>query len=429
MAMVLDRYKSGLLIAIVFLIALGLWVSRGAKPLFVVLATLASVVLLILFVKLIKGVDNKFIFNLAIAALIIRIVVVFALHYTNLSHEADALFYHAQAVRISANWIRLMPFEQAMSSAYGYIYFLSFLYSGFVPVSLIAKLINCFVGVACGLYVYKIAYLVWEDKKVANIAAVLALFLPGILAWSTANLKEAWVNLMVLIVIFDLLRIRKAGVRTGVIIQIVACTAILWTMRFYLALIMLPLIVFTIGVGKRKSIIYLSIVFILVAYGAIFMLAGRKVQGVTIGYQEIGMRQGALAQLGGSATGEEGHIENFSSALAFLPKGMLYALFAPFPWDKPASALYALAMPEMFFMYLLWILIFMGIVKSIRERKKGIEVIMFFAITTLLLNSMLMGNIGTSYRARMPIVLLMLVFAAGVFEERKDKPVDRQSGY
>ncbi len=426
MAIVIDTHKISLLIALALLVAMGLWVSTGAKAFFLSMAAFVLVVLLILFGKLMGGIDNKFIFNMAIAALVVRIVIAIVLHYTNLVGEADAMLYHSQAAQISSDLIKWTPFKPAILSAYGYVYFLSLLYAGFAPASLIPKLINCFVGVACGLYIYKIAYLVWEDKKVANIAGALALFLPGILIWSTVNLKEAWVNLLVVLIIFSLLSIRKAGLSSSKIVEIAICTSLLWTVRFYLALIMLPLTVFAIGVGKRKSIIYLSIVFILVLYGSIFLFAGMRVKGVTVSYEEIGMRQSAMAHVGGSATGEESHIENLSSALAFLPKGMLLSLFAPFPWNRPTSTFYALALPEMAFMYFLWIFIIIGIVKSIKKRKKGIEVIMFFVITLLILDAVTVGNIGTEYRSRMPIVLLLLVFAAGGLKRGMDRRANQE---
>src|SRR4030042_4261108 len=104
--MVINKHRMGLLTAIVLLIALGLWVSTGPKAFFSLMATLTLVVLPILFVQLIRGNDNKFIFNMAIAALILRIVIALVLHYANLVHDSDAITYQAQAAQISSDWIR-----------------------------------------------------------------------------------------------------------------------------------------------------------------------------------------------------------------------------------------------------------------------------------------------------------------------------------
>jgi len=86
--------------------------------------------------------------------------------------------------------------------------------------------------------------------------------------------------------------------------------------------------------------------------------------------------------------------------------------------------------------YLLWIFIIIGMYRALKRRRKGIDILFLYVISSTLIYALLAGNIGTFYRARAPIMLILFVFAAGGLirakvedaeEERCDDSVNEAS--
>lgn len=372
--------------------------------------------LLVLMVRVVRGIGDRTFFYFVLAALVVRIVMAIVLHNASLVKEADSIVYHAEAIRLSSALLGAGPLyaTTVAGQAYGYVYFSSFLYAGLGANSLIPIFINCFVGVSCGAFVYKIAAALWKDRKVALIASFLALFMPGILVWSTLNLKDAWVSLFVLIAVWRLVLVRERGFETADLLILALCIGALATIRFYLALIIAPLLFYAVGAGRRRSVVYLGILLLIVMLIFGYALMGRQIMGVRIGLEELSNRLSGLATgEGGSSTGQYRDISSPLGAVKYLPQGLVVLLFSPFPWKPPVSTLYVLAYPEMIFTYLLWPFIIIGVVRAIRRRLAGIDVVIIYITSVMLLYALLAGNIGTSYRARAPIMLLLFVFAAG----------------
>lgn len=406
------RNKKILLIAVIASVGLGILLAVTSKTAFSFGAALLLVALFISFVKLLRETKNNTLIKLAVFSLFLRVVVALISNHINLIQEADALSYQKNAVFIANSWLNGYYRVPAMSSAYGYIYFVSFLYAGIVSEKMIPIIINCFVGVAAGIYIYRIAIHVWKDERIATYAAFFALFMPGILIWSTGNLKDTWANLLLIISIYYLLKIREEGPGANRVVGVLLCIALLWTIRFYLSILLIPMLVFALGAAKRRSFIYISILFMVVLTISIVSFAGTEVRGVTIGLETLDTSRRELAAAGGSETGEIRRVTSIGEAVAFFPIGLAYFFFAPFPWSAPTSTLYLLTLPEMVIIYIMWVFIVIGLVRAIKRKSSGAEIILIFVTAATVLYSLGAGNIGTLYRMRTPIMLLLFVFAA-----------------
>jgi len=411
----------GILCAIV-----GISLGSSKRAVFTIGSLALLLFLFFLFVGLVRGVEDRTFFYLILAALVIRIALAVVLHNSSIVKEADALTYNAEASRLSLALLGTGPlFRTYATHAYGYVYFSSFIYAGFAANSLVLEFINCFVGVACGAYVYKIAMKIWEDRRAALVAASLALFMPGILVWSTLNLKDNWVNLLILIAIWRLILIRERGAKSTDLVVVAICIGALWTVRFYFSLLMAPLLLYAIGAGRRKSLVYLGILLLIVVLVFNYAFIGREIMGVKIGLEDISNRLSGLTSGGGSSTGGYYDVSTPSGAIAFLPRGLVLLFFSPFPWNAPTSTLYALTFPEMVFIYLLWPFIIVGIVRALKRKLVAIDIVFLFATSTSILYALMAGNIGTFYRARTPVMLLLFIFAAGGLlkvHQEKDQP-------
>ncbi|MBN2167807.1 MAG: hypothetical protein JW738_01065, partial [Actinobacteria bacterium] len=196
------------------------------------------------------------------------------------------------------------------------------------------------------------------------------------------------------------------------LLLVAICIGFLWTIRFYMVLILAPIFLYSVGAGRRKSFVYLAIILLLVILVFNFAFMGKEIMGVKIGLQEASERLTGLATGSGSSTGVYRDISTPSGAIAFFPVGMTYLLFSPFPWNMPSSTLAALSYPEIILVYLLWPFIIFGIVLAFKKRPDGVDVVFMYLAITTVLYSLIAGNIGTFYRARTPIMLLLFVFAA-----------------
>lgn len=95
---------------------------------------------------------------------------------------------------------------------------------------------------------------------------------------------------------------------------------------------------------------------------------------------------------------------------AYLPIGLTYALFAPFPWDV-RRALDVLVVPEM----ILWYICLAAAVITItntRDRWRAVAPSVLFTAGILLVLALAEGNVGSLFRHRSMIVPAVLVFAA-----------------
>ena len=97
--------------------------------------------------------------------------------------------------------------------------------------------------------------------------------------------------------------------------------------------------------------------------------------------------------------------------MTFLPRGLVYFWFSPFPWQM-RSALQLLSLPEMLMIYALTPAIIRGVAFTIRHRLR--EAMQPFLLTGFLTLAYALGsgNVGTLYRHRAQSIVFYLMFGA-----------------
>lgn len=111
-----------------------------------------------------------------------------------------------------------------------------------------------------------------------------------------------------------------------------------------------------------------------------------------------------------SATLREPEALVVSRTFSYLPRGVVYALFAPFPWDA-RRALDLGIEPEL----LLWYVILAGALATAwneRRRWREIAPLVMYVAGFLLVFSMAEGNVGTLYRHRGMVIPFAIVLAS-----------------
>ncbi|MBI4349622.1 MAG: glycosyltransferase family 39 protein [Elusimicrobia bacterium] len=96
--------------------------------------------------------------------------------------------------------------------------------------------------------------------------------------------------------------------------------------------------------------------------------------------------------------------------IGYLPKGLAFALFAPFPWAIDRT-LDLLTVPEMLAWYLLLPAAGWSVFRH-RERWRTLAPISLFVVGTLLVFALAQGNVGTLFRHRGMLVPFVVVLAS-----------------
>ena len=315
-------------------------------------------------------------------------------------------------------------FYESINRGHNFIVYTVFYYFfGFAQLS--AKFINCLIGVLSAILVYFITKDVF-NKTAAKIAAILAMFFPSIFLWSLTNLKESPMMFLLCLTIFASIRFNKyrrlyyiflafmgiyltQAIRPDYIMPFLAAAFL--SLAFYIKKEMLA------------GIIIIMIIAVLLAnlFGCqILNIVNDAIIG-TLG-KFIDLQRGYV--LTGGSTYKiyderfyQGHSVNINPLAFFeyLPKGLIYFLFTPFPWGIHTK-LQLIACPQIILWYILALFAFLGIL-SIKKDKRASALIallyIFFITSALALSS---GNIGTALRHRDIVLPLFFVFSAGGLE-------------
>jgi hypothetical protein len=127
------------------------------------------------------------------------------------------------------------------------------------------------------------------------------------------------------------------------------------------------------------------------------------------------------AMWGSSGFGQEHNVSTPGGALLALPVGLVYLLFAPFPWAI-SGLRQALAMPETLVWYALMPAFVRGLAYGVRHRLREILPILVFATTLTAAYAIMQGNVGTAYRQRTQISMFFFVFmGVGLAQRRRER--------
>jgi hypothetical protein len=118
-----------------------------------------------------------------------------------------------------------------------------------------------------------------------------------------------------------------------------------------------------------------------------------------------------MARRGESGYGEDADVSTVDGAISNVPLGMLYLLFAPFPWQL-TSLRQAITLPEMIIWWASFPMMILGLWFSMRYRLRVIAPILIFTTLLSLAYSVFQGNVGTAYRQRSQLLVFYFIFVA-----------------
>jgi hypothetical protein len=371
--------------------------------------------------------DQGFLRRLIWYGFLLRLAISLLLHFTGYSRRfaPDEETYVQDGWVFALYWsgdILLPPWRMTLDQPLGYFYLNGLCFYLFGQTEVPIKVLNAFMGAFSGRYLYLLARELYGEA-VGRRAARLFVFFPSLVLWSTVNIRDVWVIFLILFVSWKSVQILRGYSAAGVV-QLVGGIFALTFFRDYLFFVVAapPVIALVIGRSRHfvRNFVLASVagfaLILLVRHGAVSEQASRHMSLEAISEVRRDMA------IGGSSFHEQVDISTPGRALTFLPIGVAYFLFSPFPWEI-TSVLKAFSAPEMILIYWFTLPAIRGIRYSVREKfRDSFQVLLLTGLLTVSY-ALGEGNVGTLYRHRAQVLGFYLMFAAlGVELRRKPVP-------
>ena len=377
-------------------------------------------------ILLARGTDRTFLLRMFIAALTIRLVVgsvIFSAHLQEF-FGGDALTYDIFGYALNLGWhgdtyslLAYESFTRSGAGAWGMLYLVAIVYELVGRNMLAVQFINAAMGAATPAVIYLCAQHLFNNKRVSRLAALLTAFYPSLVLWSSQGLKDALTVLALAVGMVATLRMMDRVKLTHILI-LTSALVVLLSVRFYIFYMMIVAVVgaFVIGLkaSNTQAIVqrFVAIILIGLALTWFGVLRSAGSQFERFGnVQAIQTSRADLAKSAESGFGKDIDVRTTEGALTVIPIGMIYLLFAPFPWQLE-SLRQTLTLPEMIVWWLSFPLLILGLWYAIRHRLREVSPILLFTTMLTLAYSLFQGNVGTAYRQRSQLLVFYFIFVA-----------------
>jgi dolichyl-phosphate-mannose-protein mannosyltransferase len=320
-------------------------------------------------------------------------------------------------------------FMSGQASAWGMVNMVAVVYAVIGRNTLAIQFVNSVIGAATAVLIFSCAQHVFQNTRVAKIAAIYVAFFPSLVLWSAQGLKDAPIVFFLVLAIHASLRLNDKLSLKYALILVVALFSILG-LRFYVFYMLAAAIAggFVLGLQKltptnfARQFIVIILVGVSLTYLGVTRLATEQFNRFG-SFEAVNRSRTDLARAG-SGFGQEVDVSTTQGAISTIPMGLVYLLFAPFPWQL-ASLRQSITFPEMIIWWSSFPLLVLGIWYSMKYRLRQIAPILIFTTMLSIAYSVFQGNVGTAYRQRAQLLVFYFIFVAVGFVLLKEKRENR----
>lgn len=382
--------------------------------------------------------DKLFLIRLFVIGVLVRVILATVINVGHMEEffGGDANTYDVFGASLNASWHGDMwhrgayeGFVQGGAGAWGMLYLVASVYEIIGRNMLAIQLINASIGAATAAVIYYVAQQLFENRRVSRISAVMSCFYPSLILWSSQALKDALIVFSLALAILMTLRLmNRVRARDGVVLA--ACLLAILSLRFYIFYMMVVAVVgaFIIGARSMNAQSFLRRFVTITAIGVTFTMFG-IVRFAGSQFQRFGNLQTVqlsrldAAQSASSGFGKDIDVRTTEGALTVIPIGLVYLLFAPFPWQL-ASLRQSIALPEMVVWWLSFPFLVLGFWYAMKHRLRQVSPILLFTSMLTLAYSLFQGNVGTAYRQRSQLLVFYFIFVSVGFILTREKAED-----
>lgn len=379
--------------------------------------------------------------RLFVAGLLIRILVGSVIYILNMQEffGGDANQYDLYGYALLKSWQGDQYYRSLVNSfiggsggsGWGMVYLVAFVYQLIGRNMLAIQFINAVLGAATAPVIYLCALHTFENAKVARISALFTCFYPSLVLWSSQGLKDGPI---VFLLSLSILATLKLGEKISVkYLTVLICSLFaLFSLRFYVFYMMVAAVGGAFVIGMRpvtaQSFVRQFVVIICIGLAATYVGTSRFGSRQIENYGNLEAVQSShldAAQTGKSGFAKDVDVSTTSGALSAIPMGMLFLLFAPFPWQL-ASLRQSITLPEMIVWWASFPMLVLGLWFTIKYRLRQVSPILIFTSMLTLSYSLFQGNVGTAYRQRSQVLIFYFIFVSVGYTLIKEKNEDKK---
>lgn len=343
---------------------------------------------------------------------------------TRLFHE-DADGYEWLGMAVARGWHGTGPlmhqFEE-FNQNIGYKYVAGTIYYLFGQFQALLSYSNCVIGTLTVYLVYRLARQFFHPL-VARRAALWTALIPSMILWSSVAMKDVTMSLLILIALTSCVSLKRKfsiWALLGIGLSLAAVQPIRFYMVYFLGLSIVLSLFLERGLrlvsGVYKQVALLGTLAVLLA---VVGLSDKTSEGtVALSLQRVATFRHGMAVTANSGFLVDADVSTPAGALALLPIGIAELLLGPFPWQL-GSLRALLAAPETIYWWFLLPSVVRGMLWSVRSRFAETSPLVLFAAIMTCAYSLVHGNIGSGFRQRAQIFVILFVFAAfGAYRRR-----------
>jgi len=345
----------------------------------------------------------------------------------------DEYTYNAGASLMAAYWSGDIAVAPTFGGeGRGFYYIVGALYLPFGPLPLLGKLLNAWIGSLAVLELFRLTRLIGGSDAAALRAARFMAYFPSMILWSSLLIRDVWVQWLLVRLAREMAELKGRMIMSRVISAFVLIWA-LTEFRSYLLYAAVGPFVLSFIVGRSKDIVRNLVLGSFLALGLTYAGtqsagAGGKIQSFDLAELQRLRSWSSLGRVAESGFASDADVSTVGGALSFLPIGLTYFFFAPFPWQL-GSIRQSLAIPETLFFYTLVPGIVSGILFLLRKRLGDSIGVLLVTMTVTFGYAIGQGNVGTLYRHKAQVTGFYYAFAAIGMEQLRRRSAAQYPGH
>lgn len=387
---------------------------------------------------------GQFLLRIFVGGLVLRMIVAVGIYLFSGQEffGGDALHYdflgYAQVQAWGGDgffkW-ELANYMRNDAAAWGMNYLVGAIYAIVGRNMLAVQFFNAVLGALTAVVIFQCAYHAFANLRVARIAVIAVAFYPSLVLWSAQGLKDAPIVFCLALAILATLKLgQKLSVQY--ILVLGGALVVVYSLRFYVFYMICFAVAGAFAIGMQAvtatSFIRQFAVIIILGLGLTYLGVTRSASiqyEQLVSFEQVQRSRSDGARSAESGFGKDVDVSTTGGALTTIPLGLVYLLFAPFPWQL-ASLRQSITLPEMLIWWACFPLLVLGLWFTIKHRLRQLSPILIFTFMLTLSYSVVQGNVGTAYRQRSQLLVFYFIFVAVgavLFKEKREEKRRREA--
>jgi hypothetical protein len=384
--------------------------------------------------------ERKFLLQVFVLGLLVRVFIGALIYGFHLQEffGGDAFTYDYMGNAMVESWMArrrqddLITAWRESGTGWGMAYLVGVIYYVFGRNMLAVQFFNAVVGSATAVVCFGCARHIFQNLRVARVTAYAVALYPSLVLWSAQGLKDGPIVFLLAVAVLATMKLGERFTMTYMVMLAGSMVGLL-SLRFYIFYMLAAAVVgsFLIGMRKMTGQSLVRQFAVVVGMGLVLTYFG-VLRSASIQYEKYGslekvqVSRADLATSAQSGFGRDVDVSTTSGAISAIPVGMIYLLFAPFPWQL-GSLRQSITVPEMVVWWLSFPLLCVGLWFTLKHRMRQALPVLIFTSMLTLAYSIFQGNIGTAYRQRSQLLVFYFIFVAVGFVLAKERQEEGSS--